>query len=113
MDDFIAVESAIIPEIREIRLYAETVDHVRKHHPEIPASFPTLEFAVLETLRNPTHVEKSYQSSYVFVNTHSMNRSGDPLRVPIKIVAGTSARVKSFYFATPITEPTIIWRRLS
>jgi hypothetical protein len=110
MSDFSTVSVSVIPEVTEVRLYDDTIEHVRTRHPEVPALLPSVEFAVFDTLRNPTHVEKSYESSYVFVNARATNRSGDPLRVPVKIVSGTSARVKSFYFATPSTKPTIVWR---
>jgi hypothetical protein len=86
----------------------KTIDHVRRQHPEIPADLPSLAHAVEQAVRHPSRIEKSYGGSYVFVCDASTNRSGDPLRVPVKIVQGTSARLKTFYFATPSYAPKII-----
>jgi hypothetical protein len=112
MSDFKTIIVTVVPQhVTEVRLYDETIEHVREGHPEIPAEFPCITHAVKETIENPSHIEKSYSNSYVFVNDSSTNHSGDPLRVPIKIVEGTLGRVKTFFFATPDYEPEIVWRK--
>lgn len=97
--------------VTEVRVYDETLDHVRRRHPEVPAELPSIAHAVAEAIDNPTHIEKSHSNSYVFVSYASTNRSGDPLRVPVKIVEGTSARMKTFYFASLSYDPEIIWQK--
>lgn len=62
----------------------------------------------------PYYVEKSYNDSFVFVDAGSTNFSGDPLRIPIKQIVGTtSGRVKTFYYAATSDTADIIWRRQS
>ena len=103
--------STAIPEITHVRLYEETVEHVCENHPEIPAQLPSMTFAVEQAIVDPTHVEFSHAGAYVFVNTRAVNKSGDPLRVPVKIVEGTSGRIRTFYFASPSRPPKIVWRK--
>jgi hypothetical protein len=95
----------------EIRLYDETIEHVIDEHPEVPIELPSIQEAVTKAVTAPTHVEGSYNNSVVFVDANTTNRSGDPLRVPVKHVRGTSGRIKSVYFASTSGERNIIWRR--
>jgi hypothetical protein len=108
---FIVINTSVVPEITEVRLYKETMDHIVQEHPEVPFEIPCLRRAITDTIVLPTHVVKSYGTSYVFVDAETTNASGDPLRVPVKLVEGTSGRVRTAYFATTTTSPAIIWRR--
>jgi hypothetical protein len=103
----------VIPAITSARLYEETIAHIRLRHPDFPIELPSLTAAIERAVANPTHVEKSYEDSYVFVDSNTVNRAGDPLRVPVKVVAGTSGRVKSAYFASVERPGSIIWTRES
>jgi hypothetical protein len=112
MTEFRVFKTRILPQISEVRLYDETLDHVVESHPEVPALLPSLIEAVAATLANPTHVEESHSNSYVFVDKHTTNASGDPFRVPVKWIGGSSGRVKTFYFAeTKLPDKKTIWRR--
>lgn len=101
----------VIPQVSVVRLYEETITKVKTGHPEVPITLPSMEDAVENAVKNPTHVEKSYSNSYVYVDANSTNVSGDPMRVPVKVVSGTSARVKSIYFASTNSTDNVIWRR--
>jgi hypothetical protein len=111
-DDFKVITTNVVSSVEQVRLYDETVAHVEKNHPEVPARLPSIVAAVESTVQNPTHVEKSYGNSYVFVDSETTNKSGDAFRVPVKVVEGTSACVKTFFFGSNEVAPeNIIWRR--
>lgn len=76
----------------------------------MPIELPCIKMAVTNALQKPTHVEKSYSNSYVYVDKDTANDSGDPLRVPVKGVTGTLGRVKTIYFAST-GDREVIWRR--
>lgn len=112
MSDYKVIKTNVIPRFTEVRLYDETVEHVREGHPEVPLELPCVQTAVENAISNPTHVENSHANSVVFVDAHTTNRSGDPLRVPVKGIADTtSGRVKSVYFASTSSLVDPIWRR--
>jgi len=87
-------------------------DHIRENHPEVPIHLPSIQTAVESAIANPSHVEASYGNSYIFVDQGSTNKSGDPLRVPVKMIDGTSSgRVKTAYFASTESQKPIVWSR--
>lgn len=109
--DIKVIETGVLDTLTTVHLYDETIVKVATKHPEVPAELPCMVTAVETAISSPTHVEASHSNSFVFVDAGTTNKSGDPLRVPVKVVDGTSGRVKSFYFATPEGEREIIWRR--
>ena len=110
--DYRTIYTNVIPEVDTVRFYQETIVHVKAQHPEVPIELPCVDTAVSKAIAEPTHVESSYSNSFVFVDAGSTNRSGDPLRVPVKIIEGTtSARVKTVYFASTEADNNVIWRR--
>lgn len=111
MSDFKVIQTNILPDIKEIRLYPETIDHINEQHPEVPVHLPLMVDAIENTIVNPTHIESSHSNAYVFVDTGSTNGSGDPLRVPVKIVGDYSARVRTAYFASSNSTANVIWTR--
>lgn len=104
------IRTSVLSNVTEVHLYDETIDHVKSNHPEVQIDLPSIATSVENAIVNPTHVEESYNNSYVFVDGLTTNSSGDPLRVPVKLVSGTSARVKTVFFGTAAPKP-IIWRR--
>jgi hypothetical protein len=95
----------------EVRLYEDTISHIREHHPEVPILLPCIASAVTNAIANPTHVEGSYGGSFVFVDANTTDASGDPLRIPVKPIEGNSGRVRTVYFAASGSSPNIVWRR--
>lgn len=102
--------TSILSNLREVRLYDDTLDHIRDHHPEVPIELPSVTEAVGRAVEMPTHVESSGERHFVFVDSKSTNASGDPLRVPVKLVEGTSGRIQTVYFAQTVTSRNVIWR---
>ena len=48
----------------------------------------------------------------IFVHNGMTNRSDGPLRIPVRVVEGTSAQVSTAFFATKLeTEVDSVWRR--
>ena len=113
MSDFKIIITSVIPEVTSVRFYDETVLHVKEEHPEVPIELPSIEGAVNTTLTAPTQIERSHSNSYVFVHDGMTNKSGDPLRVPVKMIDGTtSGRIRTVYFASKETPvQSIVWRR--
>lgn len=111
MSDYAVISTRVVPAITEVRLYASTVEHVRERHPEIPAELPSIRSAVEKAISEPTHVERSHTGSYVYVDAGSTNRSGDPLRVVVRRIEGTSGRVATFYFASAENPGKVVYRR--
>jgi hypothetical protein len=109
-DEFTLIKTAVFSGVTEVRFYDETIAHIQEHE-EIPILLPSLFGSIERVIANPTHVETSYGNSYVFVDTETTNASGDPLRIPVKIIEGTSGRLRSVYFASAGGVPNIVWRR--
>jgi hypothetical protein len=108
---FVLVKTTAVPAVTEVRFYADTEQHIRDEHPEVPIDLPSIYGAVRKAVEAPSHVEKSYANSYVFVDKTSTNASGDPLRIPVKVVGtSTSARVKTVYFASTPSGANVVWR---
>lgn len=109
--DYVVIKTTILDDVTEVRLYDETVFHIRNHHPDVAVSI--VPSAVETAITNPTHVEASYRNSYVFVDSQTTNQSGDPLRVAVKKIEGTSALVKTAYFASTDEDVVPIWPKSS
>ena len=107
-EDFQSFQTNIIPAITEVRLYKSTIQHVIEHHEEFLV-LPSIIQAVGDTVVNPTRVAQREKDVFVYTNGNTTNRSGKPLQVPVKIVQGTSARVRSFYYASTTISDTVIW----
>ena len=101
-DPYVTIQTSVIPEVSEVRIYESTIQHVIDHHPEIGRNIhlPVFRAAVHSTLENPTSVEPSHNNSFVFVDENTTDVRGQPLRVPVRVVTGTSARMKTAYFAS-------------
>jgi hypothetical protein len=110
-EEYTKIITNVVPELTEVRFYGETVAHIKDEHPEVPIELPCVKEAVTRAVSDPAHVETSHSNSLVFVDGNSTNRSGDPLRVPVKIVGGTSGRIKTAFFASSNTDDRIIWSK--
>jgi hypothetical protein len=108
---FTLIKTAVFAGVTDVRFYDETLGHIREHHPEVPILLPAIYASVSQCIVNPTYIEASYKNSFVFVDAESTDASGGPLRIPVRIVEGTSGRVTSAYFAHVTGSPNIVWRR--
>jgi len=109
-DEFTLIKTTVFSGVTEVRFYSDTLPHILEHE-EIPILLPSVFGSIEQTIINPTHIESSYRNSYVFVNAETTNWSGDPLRIPVKIIEGTSGLLKTVYFASSSGVPNIVWRR--
>ena len=100
----------VIPAITEVLLYEETIEHAMQNHPEFML-LPSIIQAVEKTVVNPTSVFQRSASTFVYSDDETTNHSGDPLLVPVKVVQGTSGRVRTFYFASTENFANVIWRK--
>lgn len=111
MSDYKKIETDVIAGLTEVRLYEETLNHIRENHPEVPILLPIIQEALANAIIRPSYVEASYGGSYEFVDQESTNSSGDPLRVPVKPVGDNSGRIRTAYFASTANPGQVIWRR--
>jgi len=112
VEDYLLIQTHATESVTEVRLYDETLDHIAEEHPEIPVYLPSIQTAIVSAIQSPTHIEQSqHVGAFVFVDAGSTDAFGNPLRVPLKPIAGTSALVKTSFFGKPNYTPTIIWRR--
>ena len=104
-DGYAEIETDARPEIQTVRLYEETIMHVRESHagtfpPQFPPDFPFMIRAVASTVQAPTRVDETYGNSLVYVDENTQNAQGHSLNVFVKRIEGsTSGRVKTFFFA--------------
>jgi hypothetical protein len=111
-DSFVIVETNVVALVTHVHIYTSTIQHVVNDHLEIGrnAELPAIQGAVAKTLTAPTYVATSYNRSLVFVDEGSTNASGQPLRVAVRIVSETSARMKTFFFADGSAD-NVIYRK--
>jgi hypothetical protein len=110
VSQFKVIHTKVFPGVAEARIYQDTIKHIRKNHPEIPVELPSFQQAIENAIIYPSWIETSRPNTYVFVDKRSSNRSGDPLRVPVKIVFGTSGRVLTAFFASSPSQSVMLWR---
>jgi hypothetical protein len=95
------IETTAIDQVTHVRLYEETWSHIAAQHPEFSNRLPSLEHAVIDTIRNPTEVYRSRTdtvSGYVFRSSNNL-KANRAMAVPIRVVGeGTSARVTTAMF---------------
>jgi len=110
-DEFTLIKTAVFSGVTDVRFYQEeTLAHILEHE-EFPILLPSIHGAIERTIVYPTHIQASYGNAFVFVDAETTNWSGDPFHVPVKIIEGTSARIRTAYFAGPAGNPQIVWRR--
>jgi len=111
-DSFINIKTAVIPELHTIQLHESTTEHIRTAHPEL--SYPAMESAVVAAVSTSTtsvHTSRTSANSVVFVDTETTTTSGDPLRVPVKIMGDGIGIIKTAYFASAKSHGDEIWRK--
>lgn len=109
---FTIIKTAAFHLVTEVRVYEETIEHIRDGHPEVPIDLPSLMAGLEGTISNPSHIETgNRENTLIYVDEHSTNASGDPFRVPVKVIEGTSGLLKTAYFATPTNPGLVVWRR--
>lgn len=90
--------------VQTVRLYEETWHHIAEQHPEFKHRLPSLEYAIIDTISNPTLITVSTtqpQTSVVFTSSTNVKGAGYPLSVPVKLIGNQgSGRVQTAMFAT-------------
>lgn len=110
--DYKTIKTDVFSNVTEVRLYDETIEHIKEEHKELPIDLPCVQEALTSAIKSPTSIEESYNDSYVYVDAETTNASGDPLRVPVKrIDGGKSARVKTAFFASTDDDAPVVWSR--
>ena len=105
------ITSTAIAEIESVRLYEETVEHVKERHPEVVGTVGVE--GMKQTISAPTHVFQSKtdpKDGFVFVSDN-VSFQGNPLHVPVKRVEGTSGRVLTAYVSNRPYSSKPLWER--
>jgi hypothetical protein len=113
-DPFVTIVTNIVAEVRQVRLYESTWNHIVEQHPEFRSRMEALEHAVYDTIRNPTVVQRSTTSpdtGIVFSSSNNL-KDGRVMVVPVKLVDGVSARVATAGFRKAV-RGDVIWKRES
>ena len=111
---FRIIETTVIPEVTHVRLYQDTIDKVVEEH-EFGEGLTKAPVNMIEdTVKNPTAVYAStgYPTGNYIYSSTSNTFEGNPCNVPVKVVEGTSARVKTAIF-TERPKGTLIWKGAS
>ena len=106
---FEIIKTSIISNIEEVRFYTDTVDHIIEEHPDVPILLPSLMGAISTAITAPTQIFQTRDRSFVFVDENTTNSAGDPFRVPVRIVSGSSGRVCTAHFAQSASMKNLIW----
>jgi hypothetical protein len=67
------IRTVVFAGVKEVRFYDETLDHVKKQHPEIPIELPSIYEAVEQAVVAPTHIESGHSNSVIFVDANTTN----------------------------------------
>ena len=115
--EYVVVPTSAVPQLTEVRVYAETFTHIgERHGAQFGSAFthvgenhgaelgsilqmPAMEHAIASGIKKPTHLEPANPGSYKLVDTSSTNIEGEPLKLLVKTVSGTSGRLQTLYFA--------------
>ena len=108
-DDFLVI-STVIPGVSSVRLYLETIEHIRERHPEV-VDLAGVD-GIVATVSTPTRVHDGNTDpgeTFVFVSDN-VRYGNASLHVPVKWVDGTSGRVRTAIFKSGSSTSQVLWR---
>ena len=106
----IKVVTSGVPELYpDVNIYDTTLEHIKDDHPE---EFSHLDI-VYQTIEKPHRVHKSKTNprSVILINEECTSASGDPLRVPIKVISATEAIMSTAYFSSSTDQGPLLWSK--
>ena len=112
--DYRVIKTTAVPEVSEVRVYDETLPHLGDGHPELRNLIPSLEFAIHDTISQPTEVYASnppHVNSFKFRSDNHLH-GDNPMVVAVKVVEGTSALFKTAYFPSEVSGQ-LVWKENS
>jgi hypothetical protein len=109
-DDYTSIPVPGLPSLTEVRLYAETLDHIAEH-PEFRLQLPSQRTGLEIAIANPSAIHDSTTApgKSVALVSDAFTYLGDPVHVPVRIVEGTSGRVQTAYFSSSAPPGTLLW----
>ena len=109
-DEYTNIPVVGLPNLTEVRLYDETLEHIAEHA-EFRLQLPSQQTALVEAIANPNraHDSTSDPGQSVVLVSESFTYFGDPVHVPVKIVEGTSGRVRTAYFSSGTYGGRLLW----
>jgi hypothetical protein len=123
-DPHVVIPTSATPQVTEVRVYDSTFTHIGEQHgAQLGSAFthvgerhgvelgsilrlPAMSQAITSAIESPTHIEPGNPGSLKFVDTASTNIEGEPLKLLVKVVSGTSGRLQTLYFA-PLSSTAI------
>ncbi len=109
-DEFVLIETNLIPQLTTVRFYEETWVTLRGKHSEFTAESQKKD--IVNAVRIPTEVYDSKTrpgKSFVFVDRKS-TYMGNALVVPVSVVEGTSGRVQTAYYRGTAYNSPLLWK---
>ncbi len=82
----------------DVDIYDSTLTHISEEHADAYAHLES----IYESIENPPLIYKSRTNkrSVLVVNKQIVNKHGEPLRIPIKVVSSTEAIMSTALFAS-------------
>lgn len=110
-DKYVSIAIRGWSSLTEVRLYEETLEHIIEEHSEFQLELPSQRTGLEAGIGNPTSVHASTTDparSVVLVSA-AFTYNNDPVHVPVKLVEGTSGRVRTAYFASGTYPGKVLW----
>ncbi len=111
-DPYREISSNALPEVTIVRLYASTEQKIETEHEFGDGLTQAPIDMVVDTISNPTDVYASTgypEGNYIFTSVNN-TYGGNRCIVPVKVIEGTSARVKTALF-TECPAGNLIWSK--
>ena len=111
IDRYAAIAISAWPGLTVVRLYASTLQHIAEQHAEFALQLPSLRKGLEIAIANPTWIRESTTDpgGSVVIASEALSYFGDPVRIPVRIVAGTSGRVVTAYFDGTAYSGRLLW----
>lgn len=110
-DGYSTISLAAWPGLTRVRLYDSTLRHIAEEHAEFERQLPSLRLGLETAIANPISIHDSTTDpgGSVVIASDAFTYFGDPVHIPIRMVAGTSGRVVTAYFASSVYSGRLLW----
>jgi hypothetical protein len=110
-DGFTAVRIAAWPGLTLVSLYHSTLQHIAEEHAEFKLQLPSLRLGLEMAIARPSSIFDSTTNpgGSVVIASNAITYFGAPVRIPIRLVEGTSGRVVTAYFDSSVYSGRLLW----
>ena len=110
-DRYSTIAVAAWPGLTRVRLYDSTLQHIAEEHAEFQRQLPSLRLGLETAIANPISIFDSTTDpgGSVVIESDAFTYFGDPVHIPIRMVAGMSGRVVTAYFDSSVYSGRLLW----